>query len=113
MPRGFRFLLLLLALALGHTMLTISLTAIVFGSGMARFDTGAPAPTGVRLLNGLATVLAYPVLPLVTRLPLTMRPQGFPGEHLVFLANSVIWAIGIIAVRRRVNVSKARSARSG
>jgi len=113
MPRTFRSLLLLSALALGHATLTVGLVAITFGSRVAQLETGTTAPIGVRLANMLATVLAFPLLPLVTRLPLTLRPQGFPGEQLVFLANSVIWALAILSVWRWVHVSRARSTGSG
>ena len=33
-------------------------------------------------------------------MPLTLRPSGFPGEHLVFLVNGLIWAGAILALRR-------------
>jgi len=95
-----RHLLLLFALAFGQAVLTVVLTVLVFGSGMARFDTGDPAPSGVQIASVLVEVLAYPVLPLVTKLPLTMQPSGFPGEHLVFLANGLVWAAGVLTLRR-------------
>jgi len=95
-----RYLLLVFALALGQAVLTVALTVFVFGSGMSRFGTGDPAPASVQIASVLVGVLAYPVLPLITQLPLTMRPSGFPGEHLVFLANGLVWAAGILALRR-------------
>jgi hypothetical protein len=52
------------------------------------------------LLLLLVLVLASPVLPLLAWLPLTLQPSGFPGEHLVFLANGVVLAAGILALRR-------------
>jgi hypothetical protein len=100
MRRVIRHLLLLLALALGQAVLTVALTVFVFGSGMSRFDSGDPAPAGVQIASALVGALAYPVLPLITQLPLTMQPSGFPGEHLVFLANGLVWAAGILALRR-------------
>ena len=100
MRRVIRHLLLLFALALGHAVLTVALTVFVFGSGMSRFGTGDPAPASVQIASVLVGALAYPVLPLITRLPLTMRPSGFPGEHLVFLANGLVWAAGILALPR-------------
>jgi len=95
-----RYLVLLFALALGQAVLTVGMTVFVFGSGMARFGTGDPAPAGVQIAGALVGVLAYPVLPLFTQLPLAMRPSGFPGEHLVFLVNGLVWAAGILALRR-------------
>ena len=100
MTRALRRLLVLLALGLGQAALTVVLTVVVFGSGMSRFETGEPEPAGVQLASVLVGILAYPLLPLVARLPLSIRPSGFPGEHLVFLANGLVWAVGILALRR-------------
>lgn len=95
-----RHLLRLFALASGQAVLTVAMTVVVFGSGMSRFGTGDPEPASVRIAGVLVGALAYPVLPLITQLPLTMQPSGFPGEHLVFLANGLVWAAGILALRR-------------
>ena len=100
MRRMVRALLLLLALGLGQAALTVSMTVFVFGSGMSRFDTGDPEPPGVQIASALVGVLAYPVLPLLAQLPLTMQPSGFPGEHLVFVVNGLVWVAGILALRR-------------
>jgi hypothetical protein len=100
MRRIIRHLLLLFALAVGQAVLTVVMTVFVFGSGMSRFGTGDPEPPGVRIAGALVGVLAYPVLPFLAQLPLTMQPSGFPGEHLVFLANGLVWAAGILALRR-------------
>jgi hypothetical protein len=90
----------LLMLALGQATLTIGMTIFVFGSEMSRFDTGEPAPLRVRMASALVGVLAYPVLPLVAQLPVATRPSGFPGEHLLFLLNGLVWAAGMLALRR-------------
>jgi hypothetical protein len=100
MRRVIRHLLRLFALASGQAVLTVAMTVVVFGSGMSRFGTGDPEPASVRIAGVLVGALAYPVLPLITQLPLTMQPSGFPGEHLVFLANCLVWAAGILALRR-------------
>jgi hypothetical protein len=100
MRRVIRHLLRLFALASGQAVLTVAMTVVVFGSGMSRFGTGDPEPASVRIAGVLVGALAYPVLPLITQLPLTMQPSGFPGEHLVFLANGLVWAAGILALRR-------------
>lgn len=94
-----RYLRPLFGLALGQAALTVGLTVFVFGSEMSRFDTGEPAPPGVRIASAFAGVLAWPVLPLVARLPQTLQPSGFPGEHLLFLVNGLVWAAGILVLR--------------
>jgi hypothetical protein len=93
-------LLLLVALAVGQAALTVGMTVVVFGSEMSRFDTGDRASAGVRIASALVEVLAFPVLPLVARFPLAMQPSGFPGEHLMFVANGLVWAAGIVGLRR-------------
>ena len=100
MRRMIRHLFLLFALGLGQAVVTIVMTVFVFGSGMSRFDTGEPAPPGVQIANAAVGALAYPVLPLVAQLPLTMQPSGIPGEHLLFLVNGLVWAAGILVLRR-------------
>jgi len=105
-----RHLFLLFGLGLGQAVLTGVMTVVVFGSGMSRFDTGDPAPPGVQIASALVGALAYPVLPLLAQLPLTMQPSGFPGEHLVFLVNGLVWAAGILALRR---LWLRRTARAG
>ncbi|MGH9892448.1 MAG: hypothetical protein ACREA0_10775 [bacterium] len=95
-----RRLLPLFALALGQAALTVGLTAFVFSSEMSRFGTGTPAPPSVHIASALVGALACPVLPLVAQLPLTLQPSGFPAEHLTFLANGLVWAAGILALRR-------------
>jgi len=95
-----RLLLLLFALARGQAVPTTALRVFVFGAGRSRFGTGDGAHASVQIASVLVGALAYPVLPLITQLPLTMQPSGFPGEHLVFLANGLVWAAGILALRR-------------
>jgi hypothetical protein len=89
----------LLLLALAQTMLTIALTVFTFGSNMSRWDSGAPAPIGVEIAGAVCTVLASPLLQWVAMLPLDLRPSGFPGEHFLFLANGMIWALAIAGLR--------------
>ena len=74
--RTSRDLRLLFGLALGEAALTVGMTVFVFGSGMSRFDTGEPAPLGVRIASNLAGALACPVLPLVTKLPRRFSRRG-------------------------------------
>ena len=81
-----------------HTAVTGALLFVVFSGGMARFDTGAPTPPLERVADAALRVLSLPLLPAVARLPVAMQPQGFPGEHLVFLANGLIWAVCIVSL---------------
>jgi hypothetical protein len=93
-----RRLLVLVLLTCLHTVVTVALLLVVFGGGMARFDAGTPAPLVERVAKVALRVLSFPVLPTVSRLPREMQPHGFPGEHLVFLANGLLWALGLVAL---------------
>ena len=93
-----RRLAILVGLACIHAMLSIYLLLVVFGGGMSRFDTNADTPLIERLADWALGVLTFPLLPVVARLPLSAQPHGFPGEHLVFVANSLIWAACLLAV---------------
>ena len=94
-----RRLVTVLGIALLHAALTIALTVYVFGSNMSRWDTGADAPAAVNLANAVVSVLAMPAMPLMMLLPAGVYPSGFPWEHIVFLANGVIWAIAVLYLR--------------
>ncbi len=94
-----RRIVLLLLLALGQALLTIALTVFTFGANMSRWDSGAPAPIGVEFAGAMCTILASPLLQVVAILPLALRPSGFPAEHLLFLANGMIWALAIVSLR--------------
>jgi hypothetical protein len=90
-------------LTAAHLALTVSLLLYVFGSGMARFDTGGQ-PGWFETVCGLVlTVLAFPVLTLIEG----QVGQSFPGlwGYVPFAANSALWAaaaLGLIGVVQRV-----------
>jgi hypothetical protein len=96
-----RRLAVLLAIATAQAMLTIALTVSLFSSSMARFDTGAAPEASAGLVAALLHVLSFPLLPLLSLLPKPMRFSGFPVEHLLFLANGLIWAIVLLWLYRR------------
>lgn len=106
-----RRLAILAGLACIHAALSIALLLVVFGGGMSRFDTNAPTPLLERLADKALVVLTFPLLPAVARLPVSVQPHGFPAEHLVFVANSLIWAACLLAVwTRRSNRRVAKTA---
>jgi hypothetical protein len=87
------------AVAVLHFTITFALVIYVFGAGMARFDTGAPASRTERIASLFVTVLAFPVLNgLWDVLPVGVRSRGFPWDHLVFLVNSAVWATVLMAL---------------
>lgn len=99
----------LLAIATAQAVLTIALTVAAFSESMARFDTGAPASAWALLAGGLLNALSFPLLPLIASIPPSIRPSGFPAEHLLFLANGLIWAVAIRWLARRLRQGNARN----
>jgi hypothetical protein len=97
----FRRLALFFLIGFSQAALAIGMAVIVFGSEMSRFGSDSPTPPGIQIANAIAEALAYPLVPLFAQLPLTMQPSGLPWEHLTFLANGLIWAAAILALRRR------------
>jgi hypothetical protein len=86
-----------LVLTTGHFVLTFMLIAYVFGAGMARFDEGGAPTRAERVASVLAGVLAFPLVNGIgDLLPRNVWPMGFPFEHLLFLANSALWASAIV-----------------
>jgi hypothetical protein len=86
-----------------HFALSVGLGMYVFLSGMARFDEGGPRSYGESAAAAVATVLLFPAFGtgLEDRLPAIFRQGGFPWEHSVLAANSLLWAIAVVALARR------------
>ena len=90
-------------LTAAHLALTISLLLYVFGSGMARFDTGGQPGWFETACGWLLTALAFPVLTLIKG----NVGLSFPGRwgYVPFVANGALWAaaaLGLIGVVQRV-----------
>jgi hypothetical protein len=86
-------------LVVAHFTVTFVLVIYVFGAGMARFDSGAPATASERIASVTVSVLAFPVINgLSDLLPVSVWPRGFPWDHLLFLVNSVLWATFLMTV---------------
>lgn len=92
------------AVAAIHLAASISLLAFVFGSGMARFDTGGPSGPAERIARGLLNVLAFPVVLALDWLP-GLRLAGLWG-YIPFVLNASIWGLGAVVVRRRLRPVK-------
>jgi hypothetical protein len=51
----------------------------------------------------LSGVLLFPIVePLARLLPRSIASGGFPWEHLIFLANSLAWAVALTTLWGRV-----------
>ncbi len=91
-----RRFLILAGLTCLHAAITFGLLLLVFGGGMSRIDTGEPTPWLERVAGVVLDVLTFPLLPAVAQLPRALQPTGFPGEWLIFVANSLLWAVGLL-----------------
>ncbi len=109
-PAKLRRLVLLCTIATAQAFLTIALTATVFAANMSRWDDESPPEAWVGIADGLLSALSLPLVPVVFRLPQSVRPSGFPGEHLVYLANGLIWAGVILWLHRLWRTRSGRGA---
>jgi drug/metabolite transporter superfamily protein YnfA len=98
-----RRLLLIALLTMVHLALCGVLGLLSFAATMGRFDTGAAPALGERVMELVSRVLLFPVVdPLARLLPRAITGRGFPSEHLIFVANSLLWAVALAALWRRV-----------
>ena len=98
MPTRRRLTVFLIVAGL-HLLVSLALLLYIFGTGMARFDTGVveselPETTA----RWVFAILSFPLLTLLERLPI--RFPGFSG-YLPFLANAALWGAAAVAVWRR------------
>ena len=85
---------------------SVSLLIFVFGSGMARFDTGGPSSLAERIAGWLLNVLAFPVVLALDWLP-SLRLAGLWG-YIPFVLNASIWGLGVVVARRRLRPLERR-----
>jgi len=88
-----------------HFLVSVWLSALAFGQGMTRFDTGAE-PTFVERAVDLLSGIMNPLLPLAVRSGLGALFPGLLG-HLPGLASSILWAFvawWLVAFGRRLKV---------
>lgn len=90
-----------------HLISSIALVIYTFGTGMARFDSGAAAGLDEKLASGILTVLSFPLLTVLTKLPGLHLP-GWWG-YIPFVANASVWGIAAVLVRRRWRSTWGRS----
>jgi hypothetical protein len=92
--------LLFVTLMIAHAGASVALYLLVFGLGMARFDTGTPPSFMEGALGLLATILHSPLLTLFgDRIPEAW--WAVCRGYLPFLLNSLIWVLGGLAVAWR------------
>jgi hypothetical protein len=98
-----------------HLAATVSLQALTFASGMARFDSGQPAGPIERGASAVLSLLSFPLLRRLIRgrSPVPWYSDGALG-YIAFALNSLLWAgaiLGCVWLYRRYRVEGTR--RSG
>ena len=95
-----RNVVLFIAVTSIHAVASIVLLVYVFGTGMARFDSGAPAGALESVAGAVFTILSFPLISLLERVP----SARFPGlwGYVPFLANASLWGLAAVAVRARL-----------
>lgn len=93
-----------------HIVASLCLLGLVFGHGMARFDTGGPSGLTERIAGWLLNVLAFPMVTALGWLPGLPLP-GLWG-YIPFVLNASIWGLGAVVVRRRIRVTLMERERS-
>jgi hypothetical protein len=93
-----RTCILFALIAVAHLIATVGLLVYTFGAGMGRFDTLADRTWMEAASALLLNVLAFPLLPLLSRLQ-SLRLPGWWG-YTPFIVNSAVWSLAILAAFR-------------
>jgi len=72
------------------------------GATMARFDVGGIPDLRERVVSGVVQVMLFPLVQPAGRYLFRVVPNGPPWEHMVFAANSLLWAIVLVALASRL-----------
>ena len=96
-------------IAIAHFAVSLTLFFEQFGMGMARFDTGAEASIGERVLGVVVSVLHSPV---VTVGLAVIPARALPGlwGYVPFMLNSLLWGFALTALLARLRPPSGRSA---
>ena len=77
--------------AVCHLALSVFIGLRLFSMGMSRFDTGAPPSPLEHIVVTANSVLTFPLVFLVMRVPGNLFPGLF--GYIPFAANSILWAV--------------------
>jgi hypothetical protein len=95
--------LLIIVIATAHFVLSIGLVLSAMGATMGRFDGGGPPDFRERVVSSVVHVLLFPLVQPVGRYLFRIVPDGPPWEHMVFAANSLLWAMVLVALASRLS----------
>ena len=108
-PQRIRPVVLFISVTGIHIASSIVLVLYVFGAGMARFDSGAPASVTESVAGWAFAILSFPLLSLLERMP----AARFPGlwGYVPVVANGAFWGLAAVAVRWRLRAARRRGGR--
>jgi len=94
----------IILITIGHATLTCLLFLQSFRMGMSRFDSGATAMSGERLLSGVVEIMMWPLITPIMHWQPKWFYRVFPGllGYIPLLLNSLIWAFVIVWLWRRI-----------
>jgi hypothetical protein len=95
--------LFIIVIATAHFVLSIGLVLSAMGATMSRFDDGGPPDLRERIVSSVVHVLLFPLVQPVGRYLFRIVPDGPPWEHMVFAANSLLWATALVALVGRLS----------
>ncbi len=96
-----RLLPLLMLVAGLHFALSVGLLVVSFSTTMDRFDSGRPASRLERVTDVASDVLLFPIVNGIMDGSFgrsVARALGTPGEYLIFIGNSFLWASVVLAL---------------
>ena len=82
-------LFIILILAACHFVLSLVALFVTFGISMSRFDTGDPPSASETVIEWVADVLHFPLVPLAEASP--VRFSSTWAEYMPFILNSLLW----------------------
>lgn len=101
-------LVLFIAISCAHFMATGAALLAAFSASMGRFDSGRSPTLSESAIEGVFSILIFPVLPLIKHVP--MQFPGFWG-YLPFAVNSAIWSAAVCLILAALRQRKTASPR--
>jgi hypothetical protein len=93
--------LLVVGIAVIHLVLSAGLMLSAMGAAMGRMDHGGDPNLGERIVSGTAIALLFPLVHPLGQYLFRLIPSGPPWEHMIFAANSLLWAIVLVTLVSR------------
>jgi hypothetical protein len=94
---------LIIGIAGGHWVLSMTLLFSAMGSTMGRMDGGGLPDLRERVVGSMLDALLFPLVQPLGRALMRFVPRGYAWEHTIFIANSLLWAIVLVTLVRTLS----------